>query len=108
MIGACRNWKSAHVLDGTQIAIDGITFFGIGGGIPVTPFGSWSYDFTEKEAKNQAAVEKLSGHGRQVVAFQWLCWVSLHSTRPMICRYYWEMRNPTAVDFGSENQVFYL
>ena len=24
--------------------------FGIGGGIPITPFGSWSYDFTEEQA----------------------------------------------------------
>jgi Icc-related predicted phosphoesterase len=47
---ACRSWKSAHVLHGRQADIDGISFFGIGGGIPVTPFGSWSYDFTEDEA----------------------------------------------------------
>jgi Icc-related predicted phosphoesterase len=26
-------------------------FFGIGGGIPVTPFGAWSYDFTEEQAE---------------------------------------------------------
>ncbi|MDJ0817996.1 MAG: metallophosphoesterase [Desulfobacterales bacterium] len=50
LINACRNWKSAHILHGNQATIDGITFFGIGGGIPVTPFGSWSYDFTEDEA----------------------------------------------------------
>jgi Icc-related predicted phosphoesterase len=47
---ACRLWKSALVLHGTQVTIDGITFFGIGGGIPITPFGSWSYDFSEDEA----------------------------------------------------------
>jgi len=47
---ACRLWPSAHVLHGSRTAIDGIDFFGIGGGIPVTPFGSWSYDFTEEEA----------------------------------------------------------
>jgi Icc-related predicted phosphoesterase len=47
---ACRSWKSAHVLHGRQTVVDGMTFFGIGGGIPVTPFGSWSYDFTEEEA----------------------------------------------------------
>jgi Icc-related predicted phosphoesterase len=28
----------------------GISFFGIGGGIPVTPFGPRSYDFTEEDA----------------------------------------------------------
>jgi Icc-related predicted phosphoesterase len=25
-------------------------FFGIGGGIPITPFGDWSYDFSEAQA----------------------------------------------------------
>ena len=47
---ACRLWKHAHVLHGSQVTIAGITFFGIGGGIPITPFGSWSYDFSEDEA----------------------------------------------------------
>jgi Icc-related predicted phosphoesterase len=50
LTSACRNWKNAHVLHGTGVTIEGIPFFGIGGGIPVTPFGSWSYDFTEDEA----------------------------------------------------------
>ena len=27
-----------------------MTFFGLGGGVPVTPFGAWSYDLTEEEA----------------------------------------------------------
>jgi Icc-related predicted phosphoesterase len=27
-----------------------MSFYGIGGGIPITPFGSWSYDFSEDEA----------------------------------------------------------
>ncbi|MCP4712380.1 MAG: serine/threonine protein phosphatase [Planctomycetes bacterium] len=47
---ACRSWKSARVLHGSQATIAEIPFFGIGGGIPVTPFGSWSYDFSEDEA----------------------------------------------------------
>jgi len=47
---ACRLWESAHVLHGSRTTIDDIDFFGIGGGIPITPFGSWSYDFTEDEA----------------------------------------------------------
>lgn len=50
LINACRVWESARVLHGTQVTIEDITFFGIGGGIPVTPFGSWSYDFSEDEA----------------------------------------------------------
>ena len=49
---ACRSWKSAHVLHGRQTVVDGVTFFGIGGGIPITPFGSWSYDFTEEQASD--------------------------------------------------------
>lgn len=47
---ACSSWKSAHVLHGRQVTIDDISFYGIGGGIPITPFGSWSYDFSEDEA----------------------------------------------------------
>ena len=48
---ACTDWPSAHVLHGTGVEIRGIPFFGLGGGVPVTPFGAWSYDFTEDEAR---------------------------------------------------------
>jgi Icc-related predicted phosphoesterase len=48
---ACRGWKSATVLHGEAAAIDGVAFFGIGGGIPITPFGDWSYDFSEEAAE---------------------------------------------------------
>lgn len=47
---ACRGWPKATVLHGSGIEIDGVHFFGLGGGVPVTPFGSWSYDFTEEQA----------------------------------------------------------
>ena len=47
---ACRSWAHARVLHGRQTSIDGISFYGIGGGIPATPFGSWSYDFSEEQA----------------------------------------------------------
>lgn len=47
---ACRGWDAVHVLHGNGVAINGVNFFGIGGGVPVTPFGSWSYDFSEAEA----------------------------------------------------------
>jgi Icc-related predicted phosphoesterase len=47
---ACVSWKNANVLHGKQATINGTSFYGIGGGIPITPFGSWSYDFTEEEA----------------------------------------------------------
>ena len=47
---ACSQWESVHVLHGNGVTVDGIEFYGLGGGVPVTPFGSWSYDFTEHEA----------------------------------------------------------
>jgi Icc-related predicted phosphoesterase len=52
---ACRGWTSAHVLHGSGIRICGIEFFGVGGGIPVTPFGDWSFDFTEDQAESLLA-----------------------------------------------------
>jgi uncharacterized protein len=51
LLAACAGWQSARVLHGTGVEIEGVPFFGIGGGIPVTPFGSWSYDFSEVEAE---------------------------------------------------------
>ncbi len=50
LAAACRNWTQATVLHGSSTTVNGLRFYGIGGGIPVTPFGSWSYDFTEDEA----------------------------------------------------------
>ena len=47
---ACRDWPEASVLHGSAVDIAGLMFFGLGGGVPVTPFGAWSYDFTEKQA----------------------------------------------------------
>lgn len=50
LIAACRDWPAVHVLHGTGVTVGGVPFFGVGGGIPVTPFGPWSYDFPEEEA----------------------------------------------------------
>jgi Icc-related predicted phosphoesterase len=47
---ACRGWAGVHVLHGNGVTIDGVNFFGLGGGVPVTPFGSWSFDFSEDQA----------------------------------------------------------
>lgn len=47
---ACQGWPSAHILHGTAVSVDHLMFFGIGGGIPITPFGAWSYDFSEEAA----------------------------------------------------------
>lgn len=39
-----------HVLHGEGAEIDGLSFFGVGGGVPPTPFGDWSWDLTEAQA----------------------------------------------------------
>lgn len=46
---ACEGWAGATLLHGDGTEIDGMTFFGLGGGVPVTPF-PWSFDLTEREA----------------------------------------------------------
>jgi Icc-related predicted phosphoesterase len=52
---ACAGWKSAHVLHGQALQLEGAQFFGLGGGVPPTPF-PWSFDLSEREAD-----EKLNG-----------------------------------------------
>jgi len=52
---ACTGWSSAHVLHGSGCTIDDLDLYGIGGGIPITPFGAWSYDFSEVEAEDLLA-----------------------------------------------------
>lgn len=45
-------WPSAQVLHGEAAAIDGARIFGLGGGIPTTPW-DWSFDLSEQEATEQ-------------------------------------------------------
>jgi Icc-related predicted phosphoesterase len=52
---AAGHWVTARVLHGTGCEILGQPFWGVGGGIPVTPFGDWSYDFTEEDAERMLA-----------------------------------------------------
>jgi Icc-related predicted phosphoesterase len=54
-------WKTAKVLHGQGCSIDGVNFWGVGGGIPVTPFGDWSYDFSEDEATQMLAGASRGG-----------------------------------------------
>lgn len=49
---ACSGWPSAHVLHGQGMDIDGTSFFGLGGGVPPTPF-PWSFDLSEDEAASK-------------------------------------------------------
>jgi len=46
---ACRGWKAATVLHGEGTEIGGVPFFGLGAGVPTTPW-PWSFDLTEEEA----------------------------------------------------------
>ena len=47
---AAADWSSATVLHGSGSTLLGVPVWGVGGGIPVTPFGDWSYDFDESQA----------------------------------------------------------
>ncbi len=42
--------EGVHVLHGTGMTLDGLRLFGLGYGVPPTPFGEWSCDMTEAEA----------------------------------------------------------
>ncbi len=42
--------EGVHVLHGTGMTLDGLRLFGLGYGVPVTPFGDWSCDLTDSEA----------------------------------------------------------
>jgi Icc-related predicted phosphoesterase len=48
---ACRQWPQAHVLHGSGVSLAGRDFFGLGGAVPETPFGSWSFDLSEARAE---------------------------------------------------------
>lgn len=46
---ACAGWEVATVLHGEGIEIDGLSFFGLGAGVPTTPW-DWSFDLSDEEA----------------------------------------------------------
>jgi uncharacterized protein len=46
---ATSGWSAATVLHGEGTAIDGIEFYGLGAGIPVTPW-EWSFDLDDEAA----------------------------------------------------------
>jgi len=51
---AAAGWESATVLHGTAAEVAGQTFFGLGAGIPTTPW-DWSFDLTDDEATERLA-----------------------------------------------------
>lgn len=54
---ATATWDAATVLHGEAAEVDGTEFFGLGAGIPVTPW-DWSFDLDD-----EAATGKLAGLG---------------------------------------------
>jgi Icc-related predicted phosphoesterase len=52
---AAADWEAATVLHGEGATIEGTDFFGLGAGIPVTPW-DWSFDLDD-----EAATEMLTG-----------------------------------------------
>ena len=51
---ACEGWDAATVLHGESTEIDGTRFFGLGAGIPITPW-DWSFDLDEDQARERLA-----------------------------------------------------
>jgi Icc-related predicted phosphoesterase len=51
---ACDGWEAATVLHGEGTEIDGTQFFGLGAGVPITPW-DWSFDLDERQAAERLA-----------------------------------------------------
>jgi Icc-related predicted phosphoesterase len=51
---ATAGWDAATVLHGESAEIEGVEFFGLGAGIPTTPW-DWSFDLAEGEADERLA-----------------------------------------------------
>jgi Icc-related predicted phosphoesterase len=51
---AAADWSAATVLHGEGTTIEGTEFFGLGAGIPVTPW-DWSFDLDDEAATEQLA-----------------------------------------------------
>jgi Icc-related predicted phosphoesterase len=52
--GAAAGWSAATVLHGEGTTIDGTEFFGLGAGVPVTPW-DWSFDLDDEAATGMLA-----------------------------------------------------
>jgi Icc-related predicted phosphoesterase len=51
---ASEGWDAATVLHGEGTEIDGTQFYGLGAGVPVTPW-DWSFDLDEEQARERLA-----------------------------------------------------
>src|SRR3954470_14503177 len=52
--GSVADWSAATVLHGEGATIDGVEFFGLGAGVPVTPW-DWSFDLDDEAATQMLA-----------------------------------------------------
>lgn len=52
--GAAAAWESAVVLHGEGTSIDGAEFYGLGAGVPITPW-DWSFDLDDEGASEKLA-----------------------------------------------------
>ncbi|MEX2447613.1 MAG: metallophosphoesterase family protein [Solirubrobacterales bacterium] len=50
--GATAGWDAATVLHGGGTTIDGVEFYGLGAGVPVTPW-EWSFDLDDEAAREK-------------------------------------------------------
>jgi Icc-related predicted phosphoesterase len=51
---ACDGWDSANVLHGQGTEVNGTQFYGLGAGVPITPW-DWSFDLDEQQAADRLA-----------------------------------------------------
>jgi uncharacterized protein len=51
---AAAGWSAATVLHGEGTALDGVDFYGLGAGVPITPW-DWSFDLDEDGAAERLA-----------------------------------------------------
>jgi len=51
---AVADWDGVTVLHGEAAELDGVEFFGLGAGVPTTPW-DWSFDLTDEEAEAMLA-----------------------------------------------------
>jgi uncharacterized protein len=49
---AASSWDAARVLHGEATVIEGVEFFGLGAGVPTTPW-DWSFDLSDEEAEGE-------------------------------------------------------
>ena len=51
---ACEGWDAATVLHGQGTEIEGTQFYGLGAGVPITPW-DWSFDLDDEQAAERLA-----------------------------------------------------